>query len=171
MSTHFSTLGGMDPQQFLTMLWGDPPPAHVYIYMLPTKRSMWFEDFSNVNAAVQVHQDKDIYTSVGLGPLDNSRRAGNQRVQQIDITGIAGLWADIDVAHEVHSRDNLPPTIEKALEVLELAEFEADPAGGQRAWNPGLVALHRALDIQQHPGLLGGPEALQLVARTHQCPL
>ena len=154
----------MTPREFLTMLWGDPPPAPVYIYMLPTKRSIWFENFSNLDAAVQVHRDKDIYTSGGLGPLDNPRRAGNQRVQQQDISGIAGLWADIDVAHSVHSKKNLPPTIEKALEVLELAEMKptllVNSGHGIQAW----WLFTEPWIFNNTPRLLGGPEALQLVA-------
>ena len=128
----------MTPREFLTMLWGDPPPAHVYIYMLPNRRSIWFENFSNLDAAIQVHKDKDIYTSGGLGPLDNPRRAENRRVQQIDVAGITGLWADIDVAHRVHGKKELPPTIERALEVLERAELEptllVDSGHGIQAW-------------------------------------
>ena len=128
----------MTPREFLTMLWGDPPPAHVYIYMLPTRRSIWFENFSNLDAAVRVHSDQDIYTSGGLGPLDNPQRAGNRRVQQMEVSGITGLWADIDVSHRVHGKKELPPTIERALEVLELADFEptllVDSGHGIQAW-------------------------------------
>ena len=128
----------MQPREFLTEIWGDPPPAPVYIYMLPTRQSIWFSHFENLDAAVALHADMDVYTSGGLGPLDNPDRASNRRVQQKDVAGIAGLWADIDVAHEVHSKKNLPQTVEQALEILELAEFQptmlVNSGHGIQAW-------------------------------------
>ena len=128
----------MTPREFLTMLWGDPPPAPVYIYMLPTRQSIWFSHFENLDAAVALHADKDVYTSGGLGPLDNPHRASNRRVQQKDVAGIAGLWADIDVAHQVHGKKDLPQTVEQALEILELAEPQptmlVDSGHGIQAW-------------------------------------
>ena len=128
----------MTPREFLTELWGDPPPAPVYIYMLPTRQSIWFSHFENLDAAVAIHAEKDVYTSGGLGPLDNPHRASNRRVQQKDVAGIAGLWADIDVAHQVHGKKDLPQTIEQALGILELAEFQptmlVNSGHGIQAW-------------------------------------
>ena len=130
--------GAMTPREFLTELWGDPPPAPVYIYMLPTRQSIWFSHFENLDAAVAIHAEKDVYTSGGLGPLDNPDRASNRRVQQKDVAGIAGLWADIDVAHQVHGKKDLPQTVEQALGILELAEFQptmlVNSGHGIQAW-------------------------------------
>ena len=65
--------------------------------------------------------DQDIYTGVSLAPKF-ARMTGYERVTNATSAGIPGLWADIDIADDVHKKANLPPSIEAAQEVLSLME-------------------------------------------------
>ena len=128
----------MTPRDFLTMLWGEPPPGPVYLFLLPQKRAVWFTHYENLNRLCSAHSDMNIYTGGGMGPRDNRQTLPNRRLTQDEVTGITGLWADLDVAHEVHTKKNLPPTIQAALEILEQAQFEpsllVDSGHGIQAW-------------------------------------
>lgn len=58
----------------------------------------------------------DAYVGVG------ARRPGlaaARRGKRNDVVGIPGLWLDVDVAGPTHAAQNLPPTQEAALELLE----------------------------------------------------
>jgi hypothetical protein len=97
----------MEAGEFLITLWGNPPPGQVLIWTLPQKRSVWFNRLDNVQMGDYSHLD--VYTGVGVAPLDVMLRTG-QRATTDGIGGIAGLWADVDYAGKDHSKPNLPPT-------------------------------------------------------------
>jgi hypothetical protein len=105
----------VDAGEFLTTLWGDPPPGQVLIWTLPQKRSVWYNRLDNVRVGELSHSD--VYTGVGIA------RAGvllrhDQRATTEMIEGIAGLWADVDYAGENHAKPNLPETPEDAMELV-----------------------------------------------------
>ena len=104
----------MTPSEFLTTLWGNPPPAWVLIWTLPGKNSTWFQDFTHVDRYVNAHLDRDIYTGVSAksGSKFPSR---HERCTNANAAGIPGLWADIDLDDDVHVKANLPETVEDAL--------------------------------------------------------
>ena len=52
----------MDPQQFLTALWGDPPPGQVPVWMLPQKRSSWYLRLDRVCRDLAAYPERDIST-------------------------------------------------------------------------------------------------------------
>jgi len=97
----------MEAGEFLVELWGNPPPGQVLIWTLPQKRSIWFNRLDNVR--VGDLSDSDVYTGVGVAPLDVMLRTG-QRATADGIGGLAGLWADVDYAGPDHGKPNLPPT-------------------------------------------------------------
>ena len=108
----------MDAGQFLRELWGDPPPGHVLVWMLPQKRSTWYFKLDGVAAQLEGYADRDIYTGVGIAAPD-AKLTSATRVTSANVAGIPGLWADIDVAGLGHKKPNLPETVEEAQEVLK----------------------------------------------------
>ena len=94
----------MDAREFLTKLWGDPPPGQVLVWTLPQKRSTWYNRL-------------DVYTGVGVAPMDALLRS-SQRAVADAIAGIAGMWSDVDYAGKNHAKPRLPQTEEEALELV-----------------------------------------------------
>ncbi len=118
----------MTPAEFLIALWGDTPPGQILVWMLPNKRSTWLtgvpitRDGQKVlHDFLKTHDGCDIYTGVSLAPR-HPKLSPHERVTSANSAGIAGMWADIDIADTVHKKQNLPPSIEAAQEVL-LAEY------------------------------------------------
>lgn len=110
-------------KQFLSALFGDKPSAlHVLVWTLQNRRSQWFTD---LDAAAEYAQrqasDKDVYVGVGMAPDEVASHpdAWKQRCPTAKVAGIVGLWADVDVLDPVHSKTNLPPTIEDALALID----------------------------------------------------
>ena len=112
----------MDAGQFLRELWGDPPPGQVLVWMLPQKRSAWYFKLDGVAAQLEGYADRDIYTGVGIAAPD-AKVTSKTRVTSVNVAGIPGLWADIDVAGPVHKKPNLPPTAEDARDLLGKLPF------------------------------------------------
>ena len=112
----------MDSGQFLRELWGDPPPGHVLVWMLPQKHSTWYFKLDGVAAQLEGYADRDIYTGVGIAAPD-AKLTSATRTTSANVAGIPGLWADIDVAGPVHKKPNLPPTEEDARGLLGKLPF------------------------------------------------
>ena len=109
----------MSPSDFLTTLWGNPPPGRVLVWTRPEKKSCWYSRFDTVDADVLRHEHRDVYTGVGLAPQTGVRLTAHNRIKERQVAGIPGFWADIDVRHPVHKRESqLPPTAKLALEAL-----------------------------------------------------
>ena len=127
----------MDPQEFLTALWGDPPEGQVLVWTSPKKRSAFYIRFNRVNKDLTAYPASEIYTGVGLAP-PGVRIPAKNRVKAHETAGIPGLWADIDVVHSVHKKSELPPTIEAARAALsqfpQPATILVDSGHGLQAW-------------------------------------
>ena len=108
----------MDPRTFLTALWGNSPPGPILIWMLPQKRSQWYHSFDHINEDLAAYPDRDIYTGVGFPAPGTNELTKTRRGQASDIGGLAGMWADIDIAHVLHKKQNLTPSTEHALEII-----------------------------------------------------
>ena len=115
----------MTPTEFLTMLWGEKPPGQVLIWTLPDKRSTWFGELRDVDCFVAEQEElgKDIYTGVSLAPAKASLGSAHRISNNIS-AGIAGLWADIDIAGVGHKKTKLPPNVYEAIETLKLVGYE-----------------------------------------------
>ena len=125
--------------EFLKILWGEIPPGKVLIWTLPDKKSRWYVHFDNVDGDMRFHEYEDVYTGVGLAPKEGVRLLSNKRVEESQVAGIAAFWADIDVAHPVHKKsDQLPPSIERAMEAIAKLPLEAtiivDSGHGLQLW-------------------------------------
>ena len=128
----------MTPTEFLTELWGPAPPGKVLLWTTPPKRSYWFVNYTNLDAQVQeLAETTNVYTGIGLAS-SNARVSERRRVIASNIAAISGLWADIDVAHEVHKKKNLAPSLEAAVEAVETMYYSptllVDSGHGLQAW-------------------------------------
>ena len=128
----------MEPREFLTALWGDPPPGVVLVWTLPGQVSSWHTRFDGVNRDAEGHRGDDVYTGVGIARRELNRFTTKNRLTEEEVGGLAGMWADIDIGHPVHRKNNLPPSMEHALETMEEAHFEptilVNSGHGLQAW-------------------------------------
>ena len=97
------------------------------------------------------HPHEDVYTGVGIANRNRSRLTTHKKLTEDEVGGLAWMWADIDWAHPVHRKPNLPPSLEQAMETLEGAKFEPIRAGKQRPRPTGMVALRDSLDFPDSP--------------------
>lgn len=115
-----------ETKRFLDHLWGNKDPDRGYILIwsaksskigLKNKRS----DFClTIEHALQIigdlPEENEIYIGVGLrNEIPKKGRRGGKE----SIIAIAGMWADVDFADPVHQKQNLPPTLEEAIELVE----------------------------------------------------
>jgi hypothetical protein len=112
---------------------GKPEELYLLLWTLEDKRSHWFRD---VDSAIQFvfECNLDVYVGVGMSGQD---RGPWSRGESVDVTGLFGLWADVDMKSEAHPKDTLPTTIEDALKVLpaELPpSFIVFTGNGVQAW-------------------------------------
>lgn len=101
-------------QTFLHALWeGKPEGDFILLWTLSDKRSTWFQ---NIDEAVAYASSVsgDIYTGVGLAGRDYGP---THRCPSDEITGIAGLWADLDLHSPAHNKP-LPSTQSEALALI-----------------------------------------------------
>ena len=114
----------MDPRAFLKVLWGNPPKSDVLIWMRPQKVSSWYRNFDHLTEDLAAYPDRDLYTGVGYPAPGSTKLVSNKRCVEAHIGAITGMWADIDSAHPLHKKPNLPPTNEVALGQLTKFAFE-----------------------------------------------
>jgi hypothetical protein len=123
------------PAEFLHALWGKHPQGQFLIWRLPSKVSTWWFDPSKV--ALDGYADEDVYTGVGLMPSD-ARLTTRQRTTNAGVVAIPGLWADIDIADDVHDKHGLPPDMDAANDLLDrlpLADtIRVHTGHGLQAW-------------------------------------
>lgn len=106
----------MNSLEFLEMLY-ETKPDDAYILLWQKKNSKWYQDI--MQAATHIDNfPKDIYYGVGLSPKDYGMR---RRCKAANISGIPGLYVDIDVG--VGSKP-YPPTMDDATQLVENAELQ-----------------------------------------------
>ena len=127
----------MNPREFLTALWGDPPPGQAQVWMSPKKRLVLYRSLERVTEDMAAYPDRNIYTGAALAAPEARVRRDN-RAKAHEAYAIAGLWADADIAHEVHKKTALPPTREAARSALEETGYAPtiliDSGHGLQAW-------------------------------------
>ena len=103
---------------FLEALFaGKPEELFVLLWTLLEKKSHWFR---NVEDAIQLAEslsDHDLYVGVGLSSQDYG---DVRRCVSKEVAGIVGLWADLDLKSDAHSKASLPATVDDALKILPL---------------------------------------------------
>ena len=127
------------PEQFLKILWGDPPPGTANIFVLPPRYSYWSSEFSTIDRYLESHHHEEVYTGVALAAREGGPFTSKNRVKEATAAAIAGVWADIDVAHPIHKKSaQLPPSIEQAMDALAKLPYEptliVDSGHGLQYW-------------------------------------
>ena len=129
----------MDPQEFLRTLWGDPPPGVINIWRLPDRKSSWHRDLGSINSFLQKFAHEEVYTGVSLADPQKGRFTTMNRIEEVAAGAIAGVWADIDVFHPVHTKaEHLPGSRDEAREVMRQLPHEptiiVDSGHGLQYW-------------------------------------
>ncbi len=109
----------MTPREFLTLLWGDPPPGVVNVWTLPTKKSLWYATLERVNGEVAQYRGEEIYTGTSVAVRNGGSFNTRQRISESEAAGIAGIWQDVDISHpQAHAKKSLPPDKKEARRVM-----------------------------------------------------
>ena len=131
---------------FMTALLDTAPrDHHALLWTLQDKKSTWVPlrygitgGPSCITETARVLSDagKDVYVAVSAAAQPGLH---DTRIKSANPAGIFGLWADIDIADpDVHKKWNLPPTLEAALELLDMVELEptlvVHSGHGLQAW-------------------------------------
>lgn len=98
----------------LTELFRDKPKDdYILIWQLEGKHSSWFDSATDITAE---GYPGNTYFGVGTAPTSYDR---NHRCPADQISGIGGLWLDVDLAGPAHAKASLPATIDDALDLLD----------------------------------------------------
>jgi putative DNA primase/helicase len=112
------TAVGSPALTFFTTVFGQKPDAsHILIWTLPDKRSRWFQGIDAAARYAESLRQRDVYVGVCLSPQDFGPE---NRCSSENAAGVVALWADLDVRDQIHTKHNLPPTIDDALNLLPL---------------------------------------------------
>jgi len=88
---------------------------YILLWTLPERKSTWFNDLESAIRLAESRTDRDLYVGVGLAPQDYG---ANHRCASSEIAGMVGIWVDIDIRSDAHSKAALPGTIREALSIL-----------------------------------------------------
>ena len=129
----------MDPQEFFKTLWGEHPPGVINIWRLPDRKSSWHRIIAGINELLAKFPHEEVYTGVSLADQQKGRFTTGNRIEEVAAGAIAGVWADIDVFHEVHTKaEKLPPDRDAARAVMEQLPYEPtliiDSGHGLQYW-------------------------------------
>ena len=105
-------------RQFLEHLYPDNLPAntHLLVWTIPDKTSYWFTDIDEVEPAIEIMGDKNVYIGCGLSPKNYG---AIKRATAANIAAIPGFWADIDYGESGHKGKLYPPDQGTALRILD----------------------------------------------------
>ena len=121
--------------QFLKALFGaKPAELFILVWRLADKCSRWFRDITEAVAYVQQSQETDMYAGVALSPEDHGR---HNRCKAEETAGMPALWIDLDYQSPAHKKQNLPPTMQDASELVPPdmpPSFVIHSGHGLQAW-------------------------------------
>ena len=126
-----------DVEQFIEMLFEnkEPDEGKILIWTLKNKTSRWFDTADETSAYVEKIKKQDVYVGCGISPEGFGR---NKRCSADKIIGLPGFYADIDIVDPVHKKQNLPETIDEAVDLVNGYGFDpsiiVDTGHGIHAW-------------------------------------
>jgi len=92
-----------------------PEDLHLLIWTFPERRSYWFQNVESAIKFAESRHQQDFYLGVGVSAKDHG---SDHRCVSEEIGGIVGLWVDLDLKSDAHSKTALPATVEEALRIL-----------------------------------------------------
>lgn len=130
---------------FLSSVYGNAETGYIHLWRLEEeqKQTYWTDlaqdlKLSGLPATIAQHPRSNWYVSTAIGPAD---KGAHQRLLASEAIGIPGLTVDLDIVGPAHAKENLPPTVEDALALLEEASDGALPPSvvihsghGLQAW-------------------------------------
>ncbi|MBL8227239.1 MAG: hypothetical protein JNL98_02125 [Bryobacterales bacterium] len=135
MSTQGANGKPSQARTFLEALFAGKPDEYcVLLWTLPEKRSHWFRSLEDAVQFAERHGERDLYVGVGLSAKDYG---ATRRCPSNEVIGIVGLWADLDLKSDAHSKTALPATVEDALSILPEhlpPTFIVRTGNGAHAW-------------------------------------
>lgn len=106
----------MDTAAFLRVVFGaKPAAAYVALFTLPNRRTLRYTDVGDAARYPPHLPGYDVYVGVGLQGRDPGQ---THRGKELDITGIVGLWADVDIAGPGHQDGKVYAPTEAAARAL-----------------------------------------------------
>jgi len=111
-----------------------PDELYLLLWTLPEKRSHWFQNIDTAIKFAESLRERDLYVGVGLSGQDHG---ATRRCPSNEVAGIFGLWADLDLKSEAHSKTALPATVDDALQILPEhlpPSFVVRTGNGVHAW-------------------------------------
>lgn len=104
-------------RQFFTCLFGDKHPLdHILIWVVPSKISRFFTIIEDaIEYCMTARESHNVYFGVGLQDTPKLKGRGELK----DISGLTSLWLDLDIADDVHSKKNLPSSVDEVLEIMD----------------------------------------------------
>jgi len=112
----------LETRQFLDTLFPDLGGLWLLLWRLPSKESFWTQEV-NDEVIQHIHEwatKLDVYVGCGLAPYNPGPHL---RCKAEDISGITGLWLDVDYGPG-HKKVNLPSTQEEALGLINSMGLE-----------------------------------------------
>jgi predicted P-loop ATPase len=109
-----------DPLTFLRWLYGDDAPGWLTISTFDTQPTQWFpahqlEQVATYSQAIA--RRYNCYFGLGM----RKEQLADGRGESDDVIGIPGFWIEIDIKHSVHTKVNLPETIDQAIALVHEA--------------------------------------------------
>ena len=125
-------------EAFFSAIFPDVPEGmRILLWTLPGQASHWPEDTTAAAArAVELRAGHNVYVGVGLRPA--AGLAPGKRGGADDVTALAGVWADVDIAGDGHAKKAYPPDEAAAVELLDKLPLAptmiVHSGGGLHAW-------------------------------------
>lgn len=113
-------------KRFLEALFaGKPDPYHFCVFALPQQTTKFFQDVGQALPYImqlsQAGADVYVQPAIFVSPVTRLSKTGRThfvRGTKNNIDGMCALYADIDVASESHKKQDLPPGIEDAVDLV-----------------------------------------------------
>jgi hypothetical protein len=124
-----------DALTFLRWLYGDDATGWLSIWTLPDKVTGWYPAHRLPLAAkyaLSRATTDEVYFGLGL----RQEQLKDGRGESNDVLAIPGFWIELDIKHAVHTKVNLPETIEQAIALV----YEAIPLKPSMTINSGYGA-------------------------------
>lgn len=100
---------------FFQSMYQEIPSSQAILVWSKEKGSKWASSFEQAEELALSMHGCNTYYGVCLA---TPRKSSKERAKATDVTFAPGLWVDVDVKSPHHSKQNLPPSLDEALDCL-----------------------------------------------------